>query len=60
MGLSKDEVIKLANGFLDQVRKRHDVREAYLFGSFAKATAKDYSDVDLAMVLVRARDGSVT
>ena len=51
MGLSKDEVIKLANGFLDQVRKRHDVREAYLFGSFAKGTAKDYSDVDLAMVL---------
>ena len=60
MGLSKDEVIKPANGFLDQVRKRHDVSEAYLFGSFAKATAKDYSDVDLAMVLVRARDGSVT
>lgn len=51
MALSKDEVIKLASGFLDQVRKKHDVRQAYLFGSFAKGTAKHYSDVDLAVVL---------
>jgi predicted nucleotidyltransferase len=51
MALSKDEVIKMASGFLDLVRKRHDVRQAYLFGSFAKGTAKGYSDVDLAVVL---------
>lgn len=51
MALSKNEVIKLATGFLDQARKRHDVRQAYLFGSFAKGTAKDYSDVDLAIIL---------
>jgi predicted nucleotidyltransferase len=51
MALSKDEVIKITNGFLELVRKKHDVREAYLFGSFAKGTAKDYSDVDLAIVL---------
>jgi predicted nucleotidyltransferase len=51
MALSKDEVIRLASDFLDQVRKRHDVRQAYLFGSFATGTAKDYSDVDLAIVL---------
>ena len=27
------------------------MRQAYLFGSFAKDMAKDYSDVDLAIVL---------
>ena len=51
MALSKDEVIKMANEFLELLRQTHDVRQAYLFGSFAKGTAKDYSDVDLAIVL---------
>jgi predicted nucleotidyltransferase len=27
------------------------VRQAYLFGSFAKGITKDYSDVDLAILL---------
>jgi predicted nucleotidyltransferase len=51
MALSKDEVIKIANDFLELIRGKHDVRQAYLFGSFAKDMAKDYSDVDLAIVL---------
>ena len=51
MALSKDQVIKIAEGFLQVLRQTHDVRQAYLFGSYAKDTAKDYSDVDLAIVL---------
>jgi predicted nucleotidyltransferase len=51
MALSKDEVIRIANGFLETIRDKHDVRQAYIFGSFAKGTAKAYSDVDLAVVL---------
>jgi len=51
MALSRDEVTKMANGFLEILCQKHDVRQAYLFGSFAKGTAKDYSDVDLAIVL---------
>jgi len=51
MALSKDEVIKIAHEFLALLRQTHDVRQAYLFGSFAKGTPKDYSDVDLAIVL---------
>jgi predicted nucleotidyltransferase len=51
MALSKDEVIKLVNEFIQLLRQQHDVREVYLFGSFAKGTAKEYSDVDLAVVL---------
>jgi predicted nucleotidyltransferase len=51
MALSKDEVIKVANGFLDLIRQTYVVRQAYLFGSFVKGTPKDYSDVDLAIVL---------
>jgi predicted nucleotidyltransferase len=51
MALSKDEVIKIVNLFLETLRQKHDVREAYLFGSFSRGVAKDYSDVDLAVVL---------
>lgn len=51
MALSKNEVIKIINGFLEILRREHDVRQVYLFGSFAKDMAKDYSDVDLAIVL---------
>ena len=51
MALSKDEVIKIVNGFLQTIRQKHDVRQVYLFGSFAKGMTKDYSDVDLAIVL---------
>jgi len=51
MVLSKDEVIKLVNEFIQVLRQQHDVREVYLFGSFAKGMAKEYSDVDLAVVL---------
>jgi predicted nucleotidyltransferase len=51
MALSKDEVIKLASEFLELLCRKHNVRQAYLFGSFVKGQAKDYSDVDLAVVL---------
>jgi predicted nucleotidyltransferase len=51
MALSKDEVIQIAKEFLDRVRRKYDVRDAYLFGSFAKGTPAEYSDVDLAIVL---------
>jgi len=43
MALSKDDVIKLVNEFIRVLRQRHDVREVYLFGSFAKGMAKEYS-----------------
>jgi predicted nucleotidyltransferase len=51
MALPKDQVIKIAKGFLEILRQTHDVRQAYLFGSYAKDAPKDYSDVDLAIVL---------
>jgi len=51
MALSKDEVMRIVNGFLELTRQKHDVRQVYLFGSFAKGKAKEYSDVDLAIVL---------
>lgn len=51
MALSRDEVINLVEGFLKACSRNHDIKQAYIFGSFAKGTAKGYSDVDVAIVL---------
>jgi predicted nucleotidyltransferase len=61
MALSKNEAIKMAKGFLDACSKKHDIKRAYVFGSFAKGKAKDYSDVDLALVLgsLRSADEAI-
>ena len=34
--------------------KAHAIRSAYLFGSYATGTQKDYSDIDIAVVLAQA------
>jgi len=47
--------MRKARGFLEVLRRKHDVRGAYLFGSFARGTAGKYSDVDLAIVLGEIR-----
>ena len=51
MASRKDEAIKKANQFVALIRRKHDVRAVYLFGSFAKGTEKEYSDIDLAIIL---------
>jgi len=51
MALSKDEVIEIVRDFLNVAGKRHDIREAYIFGSLATGRAKESSDIDLAVVL---------
>jgi len=50
MALSKDEVMSLIKRFLVQCAKKHNVKGAYLFGSFAKGSAEEYSDIDLAII----------
>ena len=50
MALSKDEVMSIVQRFLQECAKRHDVKRAYLFGSFARGTAEEHSDIDLAVI----------
>ena len=51
MALSKNEAMNMVKGFLNTCSQKHDIKRAYIFGSFAKGKAKDYSDIDLAVVL---------
>lgn len=51
MALTKDDAIGIAQSFLARAKKEHRIVSAYLFGSYARGRQKDYSDIDLAVVL---------
>lgn len=50
MALSKDGAMRVVKRFIAECSKRHDVKGAYVFGSFAKGMAGEYSDIDLAVI----------
>jgi len=43
---TQNKALELARSFLKQASKRHQIRLAYLFGSYVRGTQKDYSDID--------------
>ncbi|MBI5326143.1 MAG: nucleotidyltransferase domain-containing protein [Ignavibacteriae bacterium] len=46
-----DSVMEKINLFLDELRKNNiNVRQAILFGSYAKGNYNEWSDIDLAIV----------
>ena len=53
MAYTQDKVIEVAKSFLKQASNRHSIRSAYLFGSYVRGTQKDYSDIDIALVMPR-------
>ena len=58
MGYSKDEIINKARNIIDSLIEKHGIKEAYIFGSYTKGNASEYSDIDVALVLDKIRDGS--
>jgi predicted nucleotidyltransferase len=50
MARSKEDVIKSAVKFGEEVARLFDNVEVYLYGSYYKGTAKNESDIDLAVV----------
>ncbi len=47
----KKIVFERINRYLDELRKRNiKIDEAYLFGSYAKGTATQWSDIDVALL----------
>ena len=56
MAFTKNQLIYEINNALSQMRMAHDIQEAYLFGSYAKGNPKEYSDVDIAIILGSLRN----
>ncbi len=51
MAYTQDKALELAKSFLQQAAEKHLIRSAYLFGSYVRGTQKDYSDIDIALVM---------
>jgi predicted nucleotidyltransferase len=50
--MDKDDAIALSQQYLKKVRQHNiDVLDAWIFGSYAKGTYNEDSDIDIALVL---------
>lgn len=49
--MNKRGALEIAKRFVNSLPAKYATRQAYLFGSYAKETAHEYSDIDIALVL---------
>ena len=54
--MDKGEAIEVAKKYLELLKTRYDIQSALLFGSYAKGTYHDDSDIDIAIVLKQVTD----
>lgn len=51
MAIATDSIIEIVKRYIEELEKNGiEIREAILFGSFVKGTAKEWSDIDIALV----------
>ena len=50
MALSEDRIIEIVRGFYTKLKQEIQIKEIILFGSYAQGNAKEYSDIDLAII----------
>lgn len=51
--LSREEILSILRAALPELRQRFGVEQIAIFGSYAKGTASDQSDVDVCVQLSR-------
>lgn len=51
MAIATDSIIEIVKRYIEELEKNGiKIREAIIFGSFVKGTAKEWSDIDVALV----------
>lgn len=45
------DIIKIVKQYIDVVSKKFNIKEVYVFGSYAKGTNNEDSDIDIAVIL---------
>lgn len=51
MVIATDSAIELVKRYIEELRKNGvEVSEAIVFGSYTRGTAKEYSDIDVALI----------
>ena len=49
--MDKGEALKIARTYIDSISTKYSIKQAILFGSFAKGTNHDDSDIDIAIIV---------
>lgn len=49
--MDKIEALRIAQEYIDFIGSKYSIRQALLFGSFAKGTNHNDSDIDIAIVI---------
>ena len=50
------DIINIVKKYIDEISKKFEIKSVYLFGSYAKGTNNQDSDIDVAIVLDRNID----
>ena len=58
MDYSKDEIIEDSKKIISHLIDKHNIKAAYLFGSHSKGYTSAGSDIDVAIVLDKIKNGS--
>lgn len=59
MVYTKEQLDEMINRFIEHVRSQHALSQAFLFGSYAKGTARPDSDIDLALIFDKLDESGV-
>lgn len=54
--MDQSQAIEIANKYIDSIKHKYDIESAMLFGSYAKGTFHDDSDIDIAIVIRHVND----
>ena len=54
--MDKKEAINIASAYIESISAKYNISQAFLFGSFAKGTNHDDSDIDIAIIVNSVSD----
>jgi predicted nucleotidyltransferase len=49
--MDKGEALRIAHAYIESISTKYNISQAILFGSFAKGTNHDDSDIDIAIIV---------
>ena len=54
--MDKGEALRIAGVYIDSISTKYKISQAILFGSYAKGTNHDDSDIDIAIIVNNVED----
>ncbi|MBF0411308.1 MAG: nucleotidyltransferase domain-containing protein [Desulfamplus sp.] len=49
--MDKNDALKIASQYASVVKRNYDCKQIFMFGSYAKGTNREESDIDIAVIL---------